>query len=136
MDQRLISLKLTVSKFILATIATFTIAVCILSSQANISLWYRLLIVSSVIIWAAYNVFIYFHERITQCDLLTDINSAISWQQQITSLMEIQQLNHIAAYAVVISMKINQQIKTLIVFYDAVSPAAFKQLMRQIKWRK
>ena len=77
MDQRLISLKLTVSKFILATIATFTIAVCILSSQANVSLWYRLLIVSSVIIWAAYNVFTYFHERITQCDLLTDINSTI-----------------------------------------------------------
>lgn len=81
-------------------------------------------------------MFTYFHERITQCDLLTDINSTISWQQQITSLMEIQQLNHIAAYAIVISMKINQQIKTLIVFYDAVSPAAFKQLMRQIKWRK
>lgn len=136
MDQRLISLKLTVSKFILATIATFTIAVCVLSSQANISLWYRLLIVSSVIVWAAYNIFTYFHERITQCDLLIDINSAISWQQQVTSLLEIQQLNHIAAYAVVISMKINQQIKTLVVFYDAVSSAAFKQLMRQIRWRK
>lgn len=136
MDQRLISLKLTVSKFILATIATFTIAVCVLSSQANISLWYRLLIVSSVIVWATYSIFTYFHERITQCDLLIDINSAISWQQQVTSLLEIQQLNHIAAYAVVISMKINQQIKTLVVFYDAVSPAAFKQLMRQIRWRK
>ena len=45
-----------------------------------------------------------------------DINSAISWQQQVTSLLEIQQPNHIAAYAVVISMKINQQIKPLVVF--------------------
>jgi hypothetical protein len=136
MDQRLISLKLAVSKFILVTITLLAITICILSTQANISLWYRLLIVSSTIIWSAYNIFAYFHERITQCDLLTDINSAISWQQQTTSLMEIKKLNHIAAYAVVISMKINQQIKTLVVFYDAVSPAVFKQLMRQIIWRK
>ena len=136
MDQRLISLKLTVSKFNLATIALLAVTICILSTQANIALWYRLLIVSSTIIWSAYNMFAYFHERITQCDLLTDINSAISWQQQTTTLMEIQQINRIAAYAIVITMKINPQIKTLVVFYDAVSPAAFKQLMRQIKWRK
>ncbi len=136
MDQRLISLKLTVSKFILVTIALLTMIICTLSTQANISLWYRLLIVSGTITWSTYNIFAYFHERITQCDLLTDINSAISWQQQTTNLMEIKQLNHIAAYAVVISMKINQQIKTLVVFYDAVSPSAFKQLIRQIKWRK
>ena len=136
MDQRLISLKLAVSKFILVTITLVTITICILSTHANISLLYRLLIVSSVIIWFIYNIFAYFHERITQCDLLTDINSAISWQQQTTTLMEIQQINRIAAYAVVITMKINQKIKTLVVFYDAVSPAAFKQLMRQIKWRK
>ncbi|MBX9598874.1 MAG: hypothetical protein K2X04_09915 [Burkholderiales bacterium] len=112
------------------------ITVCLLGANANISLWYRLLIIASVIIWATYNVFVYFHEQITQCDLLTDINSAISWQQQTTSLMEIQQISQIAAYAVVITMKVNQEIKRLVVYYDAVSALSFKQLMRHIRWRK
>lgn len=136
MDQRLISLKLTRSKFILTMITLIMIAVCILGANTNISLWYRLLIIASVIIWSAYNIFTYLHERITQCDLLTDIDSAISWQQQTTSLMEIQQISQIAAYAVVITMKVNQKIKRLVVYHDAVSAVPFKQLMRHIRWRK
>lgn len=136
MSNDLISFEFKLSWIARSLVLIMAISLMLALKFSHTQLSYKLFLLCSLFGFIILHSRAYFQHKITKCDLLLHLNTAILWQNQQSKLVNLIAIKSISNYLIIFQFADNNKPQRLLIFSDSIPKITYKELMRQIRWQQ